>query len=134
MYSVSVFHAPLTARQLSVCSAHTYLFQSLLFLFTIIFYTLIIIKVAFRNVNVKFGLPIAFPYISTFVQVFNLCTCKKQYYNNMISVPATIRHNPTAAFFVRRSLNTIKENAMDTKILSLSIGTTTLAIPSCSAL
>ena len=50
-------HAPLTIRQLSVCSAHTYLFQSLLFLSAIIFYTLIIIKVAFGNVNVKFALP-----------------------------------------------------------------------------
>ena len=109
MYSVSVFHAPLTTRQLSVCSAHTYLFQSLLLLSEIVFYTLIIIKVAFGNVNVKF-------------------------YNNMINVPTTIRHNPTAAFFVRYSLNTMKENAIDTKILSLSIGTTTLAIPSCSAL
>lgn len=52
-----VLHAPLTIRQLSVCSAHTYLFQSLLFLSAIIFYTLIIIKVAFGNVNVKFALP-----------------------------------------------------------------------------
>ena len=42
----------------------------------------IIIKVVFGNVNVKF-------------------------YNNMISVPATFRHKPTTAFFVRRSLNTI---------------------------
>ena len=94
MYSVSVFHAPLTTRQLSVCSAHTYLFQSLLFLSAIVFYTLIIIKVAFGNVNVKFDLPIAFPYIPILVQVFNLCICEIQHYNNIISVPATIRHNP----------------------------------------
>lgn len=76
---------------------------------------LTIIKVALGNVNVKFAFPL-------------------DHYNSMINVPATIRHKPTTAFFVRCSLNTIKENAIDTKILSLSIGTTTLAIPSCNAL
>ena len=53
---------------------------------------------------------------------------------NIIRVPATISARPTAAFFDSRSLKTSAEKPMDTRMLSLSMGTTTLANPSCSAL
>lgn len=53
---------------------------------------------------------------------------------NIIRVPATISARPTAAFFDSRSLKTSAEKPMDTRMLSLSMGTTTLASPSCSAL
>lgn len=55
-------------------------------------------------------------------------------YRIMISVPITIRRSPVVDFFVSFSLNTKKENAIVTRMLSLSIGTTTLAGPSCNAL
>ena len=49
-------------------------------------------------------------------------------------VPAVIQHNPSAAFLVSFSWNTAQEKIMVTRILSLSIGTTTLAGPSLRAL
>lgn len=55
------------------------------------------------------------------------------YRTAIIMVPARIHSNPNAAFFVSFSLNTTHENAMVTRMLSLSIGTTTLAGPSCRA-
>ena len=55
-------------------------------------------------------------------------------YRIMISVPITIRRSPVVDFFVSFSLNTKKEKAIVTRMLSLSIGTTTLAGPSCNAL
>lgn len=48
-------------------------------------------------------------------------------------VPATIRTRPTADCFVSFSLNTIYANAMETTVLNLSIGRTTLIGPSCNA-
>lgn len=45
------------------------------------------------------------------------------------SVPATRRASPIADFFSSFSLNTILEKAIVTRILSLSIGATTLTIP-----
>ena len=48
-------------------------------------------------------------------------------------VPAVIMTTPTAAFAVSFSWNTIHENTIVTSMLSLSIGTTTLAGPSCNA-
>ena len=45
-------------------------------------------------------------------------------------VPAVMHTTPTAAFLVSFSWNTISENAMVMSMLSLSIGTTTLAGPS----
>lgn len=45
------------------------------------------------------------------------------------SVPATISSRPTAARRVRRSPKTTREKAMETRMLSLSIGTTTLTTP-----
>ena len=50
------------------------------------------------------------------------------------SVPTTMSTRPRAAFLDRCSLNTSAEKPIETKMLSLSIGTTTLARPSCSAL
>ena len=65
----------------------------------------------------------------------NLCRYRIYcYLISIISVPTTISTRPKAAFLDRRSLKTIAEKAIDTRILSLSIGTTTLAGPSCSAL
>ena len=54
------------------------------------------------------------------------------FYNSYISkanVPTTIRSSPVPDFNDSFSWNTIYENAMVTRILSLSIGTTTLAGP-----
>ena len=47
-----------------------------------------------------------------------------------MSVPAVMRTSPAADFFESFSLNTIYEKAIVTRILNLSIGTTTLASPS----
>ena len=52
------------------------------------------------------------------------------YKNTIPSVPATIMASPAADFFVSFSLNTTYANAMDMRILSLSIGNTTLIGPS----
>ena len=49
-------------------------------------------------------------------------------------VPTTMRTRPQADFFVSFSPKTIREKAMETRMLSLSMGTTTLASPSCKAL
>ncbi len=51
----------------------------------------------------------------------------------MAPVPARISTKPTAALGVSFSFSTIQENTMVTKMLSLSMGTTTLAGPSCKA-
>lgn len=51
-------------------------------------------------------------------------------FTSIISVPATISARPIADFFVSRSRNTSAEKPMDTRMLSLSMGTTTLARPS----
>ena len=52
------------------------------------------------------------------------------YLKNAINkVAITISAKPINAFLDNFSLNTINENATDTKILNLSIGTTTLTIP-----
>ena len=50
------------------------------------------------------------------------------------SVPETIRRSPKNAFTESFSPKTKYENATVTSMLSLSIGTTTLASPSCNAL
>lgn len=52
---------------------------------------------------------------------------------SMPSVPTTISRSPSAARFVRRSPNTMRANSTVTTMLSLSIGTTTLAGPVWSA-
>ena len=65
-----------------------------------------------------------------------------QYYSNcvyvqgisIISVPVVSSAKPIRAFLDSRSWKTMAENATVTRMLSLSIGTTTLAGPSCSAL
>ena len=54
--------------------------------------------------------------------------------SSMSKVPATIRTSPMAERLPSRSWKTTAEKAMVTSMLSLSIGTTTLASPSCSAL
>lgn len=54
---------------------------------------------------------------------------KPQLLTSIKSVPQTIRAKPSAAFFVNFSLKTIAENAIETRMLSLSIGTTTVASP-----
>ena len=48
----------------------------------------------------------------------------------IISVPKVSSPKPAADFFVSFSRKTIRENAIVTRILSLSIGTMTLAGPS----
>ena len=48
----------------------------------------------------------------------------------IIRVPTTIIASPTAALRESLSLKTTRENPIDTRMLSLSIGTTTLASPS----
>ena len=50
------------------------------------------------------------------------------------SVPAAISTSPHMAFTDSFSLSTMQENATVTNMLSLSMGTTTLARPSRSAL
>lgn len=54
-------------------------------------------------------------------------------YNSIKSVPPTTKTRPMAAFFVSFSWKTSHENKLVTRMLSLSIGATTLAGPSCSA-
>ncbi len=54
--------------------------------------------------------------------------------SNIKKVPPTDSARPNAAFLESLSLNTIAEKAIDTKMLNLSIGTTTLAGPSFNAL
>ena len=54
---------------------------------------------------------------------------QKILYINKANVPATISSNPVPDFNDSFSWNTIYENAIVTRILSLSIGTTTLAGP-----
>ena len=54
-------------------------------------------------------------------------------YTNSSSVPAVISASPAAALAVSRSLRNRREKATVTRMLSLSMGTTTLAGPSCSA-
>ena len=53
--------------------------------------------------------------------------------NAIRSVPITINERPMKAFFDSFSLNTMYENATVTRMLSLSIGTTTLTTPFWSA-
>lgn len=62
--------------------------------------------------------------------------CHGQYFYliSIISVPTTMSARPNAAFLLKCSLNTNAEKPMETRILSLSMGTTTLARPSCNAL
>lgn len=55
-------------------------------------------------------------------------------YTSNSSVPATIRQSPAVDFLLSFSFKIKLEKAMVTTILSLSIGTTTLACPSCNAL
>ena len=55
-------------------------------------------------------------------------------YSSIRRVPATTRVRPRAAFFVSFSWNTSHENRIVTRMLSLSMGATTLAGPSCRAL
>ena len=47
----------------------------------------------------------------------------------MANVPHTMRARPTRALALSFSWNTKYENAMDTMMLSLSMGTTTLTTP-----
>ena len=56
------------------------------------------------------------------------------YANSINKVPATIITSPMPDFALSFSLNTMYENAMVTNMLNLSMGTTTLAGPVCSAL
>lgn len=49
-------------------------------------------------------------------------------------VPITIKRSPAAPGLESLSLNTMRENAIEIRILSLSMGTTTLARPICRAL
>ena len=53
------------------------------------------------------------------------------YQKNIVitNVPTIIKLKPNKDFLVNLSLNTINENSMETKILNLSIGITTLTIP-----
>lgn len=62
--------------------------------------------------------------------------CHGQYFYliSIIGVPTTMSARPNAAFLLKCSLNTNAEKPMETRILSLSMGTTTLARPSCNAL
>ena len=62
--------------------------------------------------------------------VYTLYQAKK----TMPSVPATMSSRPVSAFLLSFSCSTNVENATVTTMLSLSIGTTTLARPSRSAL
>lgn len=55
------------------------------------------------------------------------------YHISIISVPATMAARPIAERLFSRSWKTRKENAMVTRILSLSMGTMRLAGPSCRA-
>ena len=54
-------------------------------------------------------------------------------YSSIAPVPAKTRIRPTMAFLLRVSFKIKPENRMVTKMLSLSMGTTTLAGPSCRA-
>ena len=57
-------------------------------------------------------------------------TCFYNYLKNAISsVPTTISASPKNAFFESFSLKTMNEKATVTRMLSLSIGTTTLTSP-----
>lgn len=56
-----------------------------------------------------------------------------KYQNSITSVPAVTSSRPTAARRVSFSRNTRPEKATVTRMLSLSMGTTTLAGPSCRA-
>lgn len=47
----------------------------------------------------------------------------------MTNVPQTISNSPTVAFLLSFSWNTMYEKPTETKMLILSIGTTTLTIP-----
>lgn len=64
----------------------------------------------------------------------NKCHGQYFYLISIINVPPTMSTRPNAAFLLRRSLNTSAEKPIETRMLSLSMGTTTLARPSCSAL
>ena len=55
-------------------------------------------------------------------------------YNNSRSVPAVRRTRPAKDLRSSLSLRNIRENSMVTRMLNLSMGTTTLAGPSCRAL
>ena len=52
------------------------------------------------------------------------------YKTTIPKVPATMSARPRPDFFVSLSLNTMYANAMDTSVLNLSIGSTTLIGPS----
>ena len=56
------------------------------------------------------------------------------YQSSISSVPPTTATRPAADFFVSFSWNTSHENRIVTRMLSLSMGATTLAGPSCRAL
>ena len=56
------------------------------------------------------------------------------YQSSISSVPPTTATRPAADFFVSFSWNTRHENRIVTRMLSLSMGATTLAGPSCRAL
>lgn len=59
--------------------------------------------------------------------------CVIFYYNTNKTVPMVNNPKPIPERRFNRSFKTKDENAMVTKMLSLSIGTTTLANPSCKA-
>lgn len=56
--------------------------------------------------------------------------CVEIIYSSISSVPATTRISPSSAFLLSFSWNTSQEKRMVMRILSLSMGTTTLARPS----
>lgn len=58
---------------------------------------------------------------------------QKDYFFKSNNVPATKSTSPTPDFLVSFSPNTKYEKKIVTRILNLSIGTTTLAGPVCSA-
>ena len=57
----------------------------------------------------------------------------KDNHSSMAPVPARISTRPRAAFLLNVSFKTRLENRMVTRMLSLSMGTTTLAGPACRA-
>ena len=81
------------------------------------------------NSNVKF-----ICYSSVFFSFKHICFLSQHYlkkipYINKANVPTTISINPAPDFNDSFSWNTTYENAIVTRILSLSMGTTTLAGP-----
>ena len=73
---------------------------------------------------------ILFPFLSILAETGNRTN---DHYRSMTGVPMVSRDRPRAAFFESFSPKTILEKAMVTRMLSLSMGTTILAGPSCRA-